>query len=80
MARPALAFTSFNVLSSLALGWTGVLPPLLFLPYAIQWLEALWGASHPAVRWKPVQIGVRQLAVSSLWTALFVAVLWAARP
>ncbi len=80
MARPAVAFTSFNVLFSLVLGWTGLLPRLLFLPYAVQWLESLWGASHPAVKWKPVQIGMRQLAVSSLWTALFVVALWAAAP
>jgi hypothetical protein len=75
MARAALAFTSFNVVFTLALGIAGVLPPLLFIAYAVQWMETLWCAFHPAVRMKPVLIGVRQTIVSVLWTALFI-VFW----
>ncbi|HEX8992825.1 MAG TPA: YwiC-like family protein [Anaerolineales bacterium] len=72
MARGAVAFTTFNVLFSLALGLSGALPRLIFIPYAVQWLESLWGTFHPAVKLKPVRIGVRQLIVSSLWTGFFI--------
>ncbi len=74
MAREAIAFTSFNVLFTLALGLARLLAGLIFVPYVLQWLETLWGAFHPAVRLKPVAIGVRQLVVSSLWTALFILI------
>jgi uncharacterized BrkB/YihY/UPF0761 family membrane protein len=59
-------------LFSAALGLAGLLPRLVFLPYAAQWLESIWGALHPAVGVKPVRIGVRQLVVSVLWTLLFI--------
>jgi hypothetical protein len=75
MARNAIAFTSFNLLLALALGLAGALPRWIFIPYALQWLETLWGAFHPAVRLKPVVIGVRQLIISVLWTALFILVI-----
>jgi len=75
MGANALAFTTFNVVLTMVLGLSGMLPQLLFVPYAVQWLESLWGTFHPAVRMKPVLIGMRQLVVSVLWTALFV-VFW----
>jgi YwiC-like protein len=74
MAREAISFTSFNFLFSVALGLAGLLPSLLFVPYLLQWLESLWGTTHPAVKVKPVLIGLRQLIVSSLWTVLFILV------
>ncbi len=72
MAAGALAFTSFNALFSLAFGLVGQLPRLIFVPYLVQWIEALWGAFHPAIRVKPVRIGLRQLVLSILWTVLFI--------
>ncbi len=75
MARGAVAFTSFNVVFTLALGLARLLPPLIFIPYVVQWLESLWGTFRAAVKWKPVRIGVRQMIVSVLWTVLFV-VFW----
>ena len=74
MARGALAFTTFNVLFTLVLGLVRLLPLLIFIPYAVQWLESIWGTLHPAVKVKPVRIGMRQLAVSVLWTVLFIVV------
>lgn len=68
----AFVNTSFNLVASLALGIFSVLPLLIFIPYLVQWSETLWGILHPAVRWKPVQIGMRQLVVSILWTILFI--------
>ena len=72
----AFAYTSFNFFISAALGLgAGILPRLIFIPYLIQWLETLWGIDHPAVGWKPVKIGTRQLIVSLLWTISFI-LLW----
>jgi hypothetical protein len=49
-----------------------VLPSLLFVPYALQWAEALYGTFKPAVGYKPTAIGMRQLVVSTLFTTLFI--------
>lgn len=68
----AFAYTSFNLVLTLVLGLFSVLPRLIFIPYLVQWLETAWGIYHPAVRWKPVKIGMRQLVVSVLWTILFI--------
>ncbi len=75
MARGAIAFTSFNVVLTLLIGGLGLVPRFLFIAYAVQWLETLLCALHPAVRMKPVLIGVRQMIVSVLWTLLFI-VFW----
>ena len=75
MGKRALQYTSFNLALSLALGWTAWLPRWIFIPYLVQWLETLWGITHPATGWKPTAIGVRQLIVSTLFTLLFI-VFW----
>lgn len=72
MGRRALLYTSFNLGLTLAAGCWELLPPFLFLPYLLQWLETLWGIEHPAVGWKPTRIGLRQLLVSTLFTILFI--------
>ncbi|HET7142960.1 MAG TPA: YwiC-like family protein [Anaerolineales bacterium] len=65
--------TSFNLISTAILGLgTGILPPLIFIPYLSQWLESLWGIDRPAIGAKPIQIGIRQLIISTLWTILFI--------
>jgi hypothetical protein len=71
MGRRALMYTTFNLLLVVALSVGGLLPPLLPLPYALQWIETLWGVFHPALGVKPTRIGLRQLAVSTLFTILF---------
>ena len=68
----ALLYTSFNLIASLGLGLFSVLPRFIFLPYLVQWCETLWGIFHPAVKWKPTHIGIRQLIVSVVWTILFI--------
>jgi len=75
MGSRALLYTSFNVLLAAGLGISALVPLFIFVPFLVQWLETIWGITHPAVGWKPVRIGVRQLIVSILWTVLFVA-LW----
>lgn len=72
MGRRALAYTSFSLALTLALGFIHWLPRWVFLPFLVQWAETLWGVAHPAAGWKPVAIGMRQLVVSTLWTILFV--------
>ncbi len=73
MARRALLYTSFNLLAVAGFCLVGSLPGLLWTGYALQWLESLWGGLfHPAAGWKPTAIGLRQLAVSSLFTLLFI--------
>lgn len=72
MGARAIAYTTFNLVSSLGLGLASVLPRLLFLPYLVQWSETLWGIFYPAIGWKPTRIGIRQLIISTLWTVLFI--------
>lgn len=73
MGRRALLYTSFNLLLVTGLAIAGFLPPLLPLPYALQWAETVWGTLfRPAVGYKPTTIGFRQLTVSSLFTILFI--------
>jgi YwiC-like protein len=72
MGSRAFAYTTFNLVVVLVLGLLSVLPRFLFLPYFVQWLETLWGIFHPAIKWKPTRIGIRQLIVSISWTILFI--------
>ena len=72
MGKRAFLYTSFNLIASLILGWANWIPQFIFIPFLIQWLETLWGITHPAAGWKPTRIGIRQFAVSTLWTILFI--------
>jgi hypothetical protein len=72
MGIQAFAYTTFNLLGVSLLGIFSILPRLLFLPYLLQWLETIWGILHPAIKWKPTRIGIRQLIVSTLWTIFFI--------
>jgi hypothetical protein len=75
VGKRALQYTSFNLALSIVLGWSGMLPRWIFIPYLLQWLETVWGITHPAIGWKATAIGVRQLVVSTLFTVLFI-VFW----
>ena len=68
----AALYTSFNLASVLSLSLLAVLPSFIFIPFLLQWIETLWGITHPATGWKPTRIGIRQLIVSTLWTILFI--------
>ena len=72
MGWRAALYTSFNAASVLILGLVAVLPRFLFIPYLVQWMETLWGITHPAMGWRPTRIGIRQLIVSTVWTILFI--------
>ena len=72
MGRRALLYTTFNFLAVVALSAAGILPRFVWLPYALQWAETIWGTTHPAIGYKPTAIGIRQLVVSSLFTVLFI--------
>lgn len=75
MGQRAFAYTTFNLIAVLALGLFNALPRFLFLAYLVQWSETLWGIFHPAIKWKPTRIGIRQLIVSIIWTLLFI-IIW----
>jgi hypothetical protein len=72
IARRALLYSSFNLLLALFCSAAGALPRFLWLPFALQWAETLWGTLRPALGVRPTRIGVRQLIVSSLFTLLFI--------
>jgi len=72
LGRDALLYTSFNLCATLMLGWANIVPQLIFVPFLLQWFETLWGITHPAIGWKPTQIGIRQLIVSVVWMILFI--------
>jgi hypothetical protein len=73
MGRRALLYTTFNWLLVTGLAIAGFLPQLLPLPYFLQWSETVWGTLYrPAVGARPTAIGLRQLAISSLFTLLFI--------
>lgn len=72
-AAPCLLFAGLNLTLVAALGFGEVVPRWLFLPYAVQMAESLFGTVRPAIGWKPKRIGLRQLLVSTVFTLLFVA-------
>jgi hypothetical protein len=73
-SRP-LIYTTFSLVMVLSAGIFNFLPKWLFLAYGVQWIETLWGSTHPAVGVKPTSIGIRQLIVSVLFTLMFI-ILW----
>lgn len=72
MGGRALTYTGFNLALAVALPNSFALPPLIWLPYLLQFGETLWGTFRPAIGVKPTSIGVRQLLVSSLFTLVFI--------
>jgi len=72
MGGRALLYTTFNLVAVIGFSLGGILPELIFLPYLLQWAETIRGTLKPAVQAKPKAIGMRQLAVSTLFTLLFI--------
>ena len=74
-AGPVL-FAGANLLAAILLGpLAGLQPRWVFVPFALQFAETLWGTDHPAIRARPAAIGTRQLIVSALFTVLFIVAL-----
>jgi len=74
MGRRAMGYTTFNLAAVIALSLASILPTWLFVPYAIQWMETIYGTLRPAVGFKPTRIGIRQLIVSTLFTVVFILI------
>lgn len=74
LGRRALTYSGFNVLLAFALSLHPLFPALLGLPFGLQFLETLRGVRQPAFGLQPTRIGLRQLAVSIGFTALFILV------
>ena len=72
MGRRAMGYTTFNLAAVIMLSLASILPTWLFVPYAIQWMETLYGTLRPAVGFKPTRIGIRQLIISTLFTLCFI--------
>lgn len=77
LASRALLYTTFNLVAVSLLSAFDLLPPFLFIPFALQWAETLWGAFRPAIGLRPTVIGLRQLVVSTVFTVVFI-VAWRA--
>ena len=74
LAQRALLYTTFNLLLSIVLAILKIIPSFIWIPFALQWIETIWGTFNPAIGQKPTRIGLRQLAVSTLFTILFILV------
>lgn len=74
MGRRAIIYAGFNLTAVIIGTLSGAFSAYLWLPYAVQFLEVLWGTVQPAVGVKPTRIGLRQLFVSTIFTILFILV------
>lgn len=72
MGRRTIIYTTFNLVTVAIFSFSGRLPTFLPLPYLIQWVETIWGTTHPATGYKPTRIGIRQLIVSTIFTVTFI--------
>ncbi|HID39152.1 MAG TPA: hypothetical protein EYP36_06530 [Calditrichaeota bacterium] len=72
LGKRALMYTSFNFVLSLTLGVIGLLPRFIFIPFLLQFGETLWWAFNPDIKAKSKAVGFRQLAISTLFTILFI--------
>ncbi len=72
MGRRSLLYSTFNFITILILSFLRISPSLLPLAYLVQWLETLGGIFKPAIGVKPTLIGLRQLAISTIYTLLFI--------
>ena len=70
----ALLYTTFNLVLALVLVWLALSPSWLWLAFLVQWAEALYGTFRPALKVKPIKIGIRQMVVSIIFTILFILV------
>lgn len=74
LERRALGYTGVNLALAAILSVTGMFPAGLWIPYAVQFGETVYGVKRPATNLRPTQIGLRQLAVSTLFTIMFILV------
>ena len=51
MIAAVIVIGSLTALTVLALSAEGSLPSWLFVPYALQWLETVYGTLRPAIGW-----------------------------
>ena len=72
MGSRSLLYTTFNLITVLILSLLRITPLLLPIAYSVQWVETIWGTFKPAIGVKPTSIGLRQLAISSVYTLLFI--------
>ncbi|MEK6220927.1 MAG: YwiC-like family protein [Chloroflexota bacterium] len=74
MGKIAFGFAGANLGMVILLIFFGILPGLLWLPFALQFAETVRGILNPAIGLKPTRIGIRQLIVSTIFTIMFIQV------
>ena len=75
LGKRTLLYSGFNFILTLILGLMGKLPNLIWIPFAIQFAESIYGTYYPAIGVKPTRIGIRQLIVSTIFTIVFI-IIW----
>ncbi len=74
MGQRTLLYSGFNFFLTLILGMMGELPEMIWIPFAIQLAESIYGTLNPAIGVKPTRIGIRQLIVSTIFTIVFILI------
>lgn len=72
MGRRSLIYTTFNLVCTAGLSAAAVIPPWVWTAYLVQWCESLYGTWRPAIKERPMRIGIRQMIVSIIFTLVFV--------
>jgi len=72
LGKWALGLAWLNLVAVITLSFSGVVSRWLFIPFAIQAAESLYGTLRPAIGLRPRAIGMRQLFVSVLFTIGFI--------
>ena len=72
MGRRSLIYSGFNLAAVLIASTAEWISQWVWLAYALQFAETIWGLLNPAVGEKPTRIGIRQLVISTLFTLVFI--------
>ena len=70
--KKAIAYTFFNLIISIIFGVYSIVPGWLWIAFIIQFFETIYGSISPAIRVKPVSIGIRQLIITTIFTIIFI--------
>ncbi len=72
-AITSLLYAGFNLGLSIVLAFLGLIPPLAMAAYLFALLHYIFGASFPAIRARPVRIGIEQSSATLLFYVLLAA-------
>ena len=72
MAKSALLHTTFNLVLTIGLAMAAFIPVWVWLAFLVQWAELIYGTLCPAIKIKPIEIGIRQMIISIIFTLVFI--------